>query len=347
MNACAKRNANPATNNESTMSNANPVSRREFLNTAAAAGLAAGTLALGGRADAAPGDSEPPRRGDGKYWPGGERLILSVSMQFEAGGEPDSGADSPFSGNPLPAGVPDLPARTWFQYGYREGIPRLLDLWDKHAIKVTSHMVGTAVLKSPALAREIVRRGHEAAAHGMSWKPQHSMSRAEELAFIREGVDAVEKITGQRPRGYNCNWLRRSRNTLSLLQELGFTYHTDDLSRDEPFLLPVAGKDFAVVPYTLHCNDIVLIEGSKFSSRQFFEQLKDEFDQLYAEAGSRRRMMSISTHDRIGGRPAVVKALDDFFAYALAKPGVATARKDQIAHWALADKATRREAEAT
>lgn len=326
------------------MKNDNAVSRRDFLNTAAV-GMAAGALGLSGAAGAA--GREPQRRGDGKHWPNGARLLLSVSMQFEAGGEPESGADSPFSGNPLPPGVPDLPARTWFQYGYREGVPRLLDLWDRHGIKVTSHMVGTAVQKSPALAREIVKRGHEAAAHGMSWTPQHSMSRAEELAFVRDGADAVEKITGQRPRGYNCNWLRRSPNTLSILQELGFTYHIDDLSRDEPFVVPVGGKDFVVVPYTLHCNDIVLIEGAKFSSRQFFEQLKDEFDQLYAEGASRRRMMSLSTHDRIGGRPAVVKALDDFLAYALAKPGVAAVRKDQIAQWVLADADSRRESEAT
>jgi peptidoglycan/xylan/chitin deacetylase (PgdA/CDA1 family) len=335
------------------MSTQKNLSRRDFLNTAGQIGIAAsalGTYAAATAAQAAPAKTTATAAqasGDGKHWPNGARLVLSISMQFEAGGEPDEGADSPFSGNPLPAGTPDLPARTWFQYGYREGVPRLLDLWDKHGVKVTSHMVGTAVLKSPALAREIVKRGHEAAAHGMSWKPQVSMSRAQELAFVREGVEAVEKITGQRPRGYNCNWLRRSTNTLSVLQELGFQYHIDDLSRDEPFIVPVDGKDFAVVPYTLHCNDIVLIEGRHFSSRQFFEQLKDEFDQLYAEAGSRRRMMSISTHDRIGGRPAVVKALDDFLTYALAKPGVASARKDQIATWALADAKTRRETEAT
>lgn len=330
-------------------------SRREFLHTAGHAGLAAGALSgLGGSAAAVAAGSTPRRdeknaaaSAHAGHWPNGARLVLSISMQFEAGGEPAEGADSPFSGNPLPAGTPDLPAQTWFQYGYREGVPRLLDLWDKHGVKVTSHMVGAAVLKNPALAKEIVRRGHEAAAHGMDWKPQFGLSRTEELAFIRAGVEAVEKTTGQRPRGYNCNWLRRSPNTLSVLQELGFTYHIDDLSRDEPFIVPVNGRDFAVVPYTLHCNDIVLIEGRHFSSRQFYEQLKDEFDQLYAEAGRRRRMMSLSIHDRIGGRPAVVKALDDFLTYALAQAGVAAARKDQIAEWALTDRATRRESAAT
>jgi hypothetical protein len=65
------------------------------------------------------------------FWPNNARLAISISMQFEAGGEPDQGADSPFSGAPLALEYPDLPAKTWFEYGYREGIPRLLDLWDK------------------------------------------------------------------------------------------------------------------------------------------------------------------------------------------------------------------------
>jgi hypothetical protein len=38
--------------------------------------------------------------------------------------------------------------------------------------------------------------------------------------FIMAGTDMVEETTGQRPIGYNCNWLRRSPNTLSLLQDV-------------------------------------------------------------------------------------------------------------------------------
>src|SRR5579862_926552 len=105
-------------------------------------------------------DEEIKRTGPHDFWPNNARLAISISMQFEAGGEPDHGFDSPFSGSPLPPEYPDLPAKTWFQYGYLEGIQRLLNLWDKHNIKVTSHMVGQAVLNNPDLAKEIVKRGH-------------------------------------------------------------------------------------------------------------------------------------------------------------------------------------------
>lgn len=39
-------------------------------------------------------------------WPNGARLVISFSMQFETGGQPE-GAESPFSGSPLPKGTPD------------------------------------------------------------------------------------------------------------------------------------------------------------------------------------------------------------------------------------------------
>ena len=63
--------------------------------------------------------------------------------------------------------------------------------------------------------------------------------------------------------------------------------------------------------------------------------MKDEFVQLYLESASRRRMMSISTHDRIGGTPARVKVLGDFLRYAKQHPGVVFMRKDRIAQLAL------------
>ncbi|AXY75451.1 polysaccharide deacetylase [Paraflavitalea soli] len=270
------------------------------------------------------------------HWADGSQLVISISMQFEAGGQPDN-AESPFPQN-MQQGYKDLPAATWYQYGYKEGIPRMLDLWDQHNIKVTSHMVGAAVLKNTALAKEIVQRGHEAAAHGMNWQSQYNLSYAEEKKFIQDGVEAVKKVTGQTPVGYNANWLRRGENTLKILQELGFLYHIDDLSRDEPFITTVNSQPFVVVPYTLRCNDIVLIEGKHFSADQFLQQLKLEFTQLYAESARKRRMMSVSFHDRIGGTPQMVQAAREFIEFARKQKGVVFKRKDEIAAMALADK---------
>ena len=321
-------------------------SRRNFLaTTGAGIGLLAAaseTGALAGRSDGVPLQTSKA----GEFWPGGARLVVSISMQFESGGQPPKGTDSPFPKVDFPASVPSDPAtNAWFAYGYREGIPRMLDLWDRHGVKVTSHMIGEAAKRHPELAREIVARGHEAAGHGPRWSSQYAMSRAEEKQFIEQAARMVEEVTGQRPVGYNANWLRRGPNTLSLLQELGYLYHIDDVSRDEPFIEQVNRKDFVVVPYTLRNNDILLIEGRNYSPGKFLEQIKLDFDQLYEEAGSRRRMMSVSAHDRISGTPQMVRVWDEFLQYAKSKPGVAFMRKDEIARYALQSALTVRESE--
>jgi hypothetical protein len=47
----------------------------------------------------------------------------------------------------MPDGFFDLITNTWFEYGAVEGIPQLLDLFDKHSVKATSF--GAAVERHP------------------------------------------------------------------------------------------------------------------------------------------------------------------------------------------------------
>lgn len=312
--------------------------RRDFIKQSGLIGLAGLVAPTGVFSTPAP---QNRKEKTSRKWLDGSRLVVSISMQFESGGQP-ANAESPFPQN-IEKGYIDLPAETWYAYGYKEGIPRMLDNWDKLEIQVTSHMVGSAVLKNPALAKEIVNRGHEAAAHGRDWSTQYTMSYEEEKKFIKEGMDAVEKVTGFRPVGYNANWLRRGENTLKILQELGFTYHIDDLSRDEPFIIQVSNNDFVVVPYTLRCNDIQLIAGEHYPVDQFIRQVKLEFDQLYSESEFKRRQMSISFHDRIGGTPQMVKAANEIIQYIQKQKGVSFKRKDEIARMTLEDKTSIRE----
>jgi peptidoglycan/xylan/chitin deacetylase (PgdA/CDA1 family) len=254
-------------------------------------------------------------------------------MQMEGGAQPASGADGPMPR--IDPKYPDLPASKWYDYGYKEGLPRLLDVFGRRKVKVTSHMVGAAVDLHPQLAKEIVQRGHEAAGHGQTWTAQYSMTPEEERASYGESIESIRRATGTRPVGFNAFWLRGTAHTLGILQSLGFIYYIDDVSRDEPFLINVAGNPFAVVPYTLHMNDIVNYETRYFNTSMYADDLKAEFDALYAEAAYRRRMMSVSAHDRIAGRPSRARVLEEFIAYAQSHPGVAFMRKDEIARFAL------------
>src|SRR6266567_6234731 len=308
------------------------MNRRTFIATTSAAGIGFGATSL-----AATRGQEKETLSVSKshqaFWPDKARLVISISMQFETGAQPDRGAGSPFS--PIDPKYPDLPVQKWYEYGFKEGVPRLLDLWDRVGIKVTSHMVSRAVERHPRLAKEIVERGHEASGHGQTWEPQYSMTSEEERAGYQASIDTIQTVTGVRPVGFNAFWLRGTPNTLGILQDLGFIYHIDDISRDEPFTVMVKGKPFAVVPYSIRNNDIVRFDSPATTNAAYLQDVKDDFDVLYTEAASRRRMMSISTHDRISGIPGRVKLVEDFIRYAQKQKGVVFMRKDAIAKWAL------------
>ena len=314
------------------------MSRRDVIKSGAMAAMVGALPSSGAFADPTPRRHKPDARA---FWPDGIPMVISVSMQMEGGAQPASGAESPMP--KIDPKYPDLPASKWYDYGFKEGLPRLLDVFDRRKVKVTSHMVGAAVDLHPALAKEIVERGHEATGHGQTWTAQFSMTPEEERASYQQSIKSIERATGTRPLGFNAFWLRGTPQTLEILQSLGFIYHIDDVSRDEPFLVNVRDKPFAVVPYTLHMNDIVDYETRYFSTAMYADDLKAEFDALYAEAGTRRRMMSVSAHDRIAGRPSRAKVLEQFIVYAQSHPGVAFMRKDEIARFALESPLTVRE----
>src|SRR6266576_6993068 len=300
------------------------LNRREALQTVAlATATAAGSLS--GAASAATTTISTHDRNAGGVWPNGARLAVSFSLMFEGGGQPISGASGAIP-DPIEKGVPDLPTIAFFAYGHYEGIPRTLDLMDKHEIKLSSFMIGKAVETSPDIAQEIVRRGHEAAAHGRVWDNSYQLPRDEEKRFIADCVETIRTITGKNPVGWNAYWMRNSIYILETLQDLGFLYHIDEPSHDEPFIVPVRGRDFVTVPYTFHMNDIVSFPFVGWNPAAYEQALRDEFDQLYEEGAHRRRMMVISLHDRVFGHANRVRALDRFMAYACSKQDVWFAR---------------------
>src|SRR5215472_19072316 len=172
-------------------------SRRDVL-TALGIASAAALAAKSASAQVGPSQPAPAAGGTAGFWPNGARIAVTASLMLEAGGQNLHRSDALYG--PMPEGYLDLPTNTWFEYGAVEGIPRLLDLFDRHGIKATSFMVGAAVERHPDLAREIVRRGHEAAAHGKTWESLFALPREEEKRNIAEGAEIIQRITGARDR---------------------------------------------------------------------------------------------------------------------------------------------------
>ena len=119
--------------------------RRHFIQGSSAFALAMRAQGQSAKKEAAPAGKT--------FWPEGARMVIAISLQMEAGAQPDRGAPTPWG--VLDPKYPDLPGEKWYEYGIKEGIPRLLEMFARKKVHVTSHMVGGAVDKSPALAKEI------------------------------------------------------------------------------------------------------------------------------------------------------------------------------------------------
>src|ERR1700730_16586037 len=106
------------------------MNRRTFLHSST---LTAAAIATASAAKASSsvriGNEEIEMKKSDAFWPNGARLVVSVSMQFEAGAQPERGAESPFP--VIDTKYPDLPAAKWYDYGFKEGIPRMLDMFDR------------------------------------------------------------------------------------------------------------------------------------------------------------------------------------------------------------------------
>ena len=101
--------------------NPSHLNRREALQAVA---LTTATAASGltGAASAATPTINVSDRNAGAFWPNGALLAVSLSLMFEGGGQPISGAAGVIP-DAIEKGVPDLPTNAFFAYGHLRGHP--------------------------------------------------------------------------------------------------------------------------------------------------------------------------------------------------------------------------------
>ncbi len=80
-----------------------------------------------------------------------------------------------------------------------EGTPAVLDVLARAGARATFFVIGEQVLRRPALAAEIVARGHAIALHGHRHTLQLRMRAGELDADLARGAAAIEDATGRRP----------------------------------------------------------------------------------------------------------------------------------------------------
>ncbi|WP_349507390.1 polysaccharide deacetylase family protein [Agrobacterium pusense] len=249
-------------------------------------------------------------------WPDGNRLAVSIVVNFEEGAEEqvgDGDSRSERIGEVLSVvepGRPDPGQEQIFAYGMRAGVWRMAECLDGYDIPATIFFCGRAVQRAPDIAAMLVQRGHEAACHGWTWKAHANYSCEEEEALdLDRATAAIESVTGKRPIGFFCRggespWTRK------LISERGYKYTSNGFDDDLPYEDTSVPHPLLVVPYALDTNDMKFFHPNGFvRAKEMIEYVTDALDVMQNEASrGKSGLINLGFHLRIVGRPARFKA---------------------------------------
>jgi peptidoglycan/xylan/chitin deacetylase (PgdA/CDA1 family) len=205
-------------------------------------------------------------------WPAGARVAAFISVNFDA---------ESFD-------LHEVPAERMFgrfsygRYAVRAGYPRLVELFEKHAVPATFFVPAADAKRHPDLVRDLVRRGHEVAARGVDLENFAKLGD-QERAVLQQSRDILADISGAAPQGFRAPGGELSPRTLGLLAELGFTYDSTFQDSDHPYVYALEqGRPLVEVPTTFALDDAPI-----YSARHTHARLKaiwhDEVTAMHAE----------------------------------------------------------------
>ena len=269
-------------------------------------------------------------------WPGGARIAVTIKIMHEWESVP-GGQTLP--GRPMPRGsfyTDDFLALGAREYGANFGIWRLLDILDKYGVKATVIASGYTTELFPESVKEAHRRGHEVVPHQLDQTkhPTEYKSKEEEREDLLRSLAVIEKVIGEKPKGYMSQGPRPTPNTLELCAEQGLLWNGDYSDSDVPYIMNVGGKKIVSVGYVRPAtsdNDIMRLGGLPAG----LESLKYDFDAHYEEAGRHPMKFCYSMHNYVGGRVGMARLFDQFLQYVKGHSGVWFCRSIDMANFWL------------
>ena len=175
-------------------------------------------------------------------WPNGARCAVAFTVDVDA-------ESLWLMGNPEAAKKPKL--LSLGTYGPLRGVVRILDLFDRYAIKSTFFIPGYTIERYPEVTKEVFARGHEIAHHGYLHEPFGTMNDAEEKEVIARGIKLIEGITGSPPVGIRPHG-DHAPHTMRNIRDFGFLYDSSWRGDDRPFRVVIDGKPSDLIEIPAH-----------------------------------------------------------------------------------------------
>ena len=290
--------------------------------------------------------SRPPH----PRWPHDARIAVSLVLNYEEGGEycvlhGDAHSESVLADLGAVDALPNarnLNVESNFEYGSRVGFWEIMRILRSRRVEATIYGVGMALERNAEAAAEIAQSGFEVACHGQRWIDYQSVSEEVERAHMLRNVETITRMIGRKPLGWYTG--RPGPNTRRLVTEIGgFLYDSDAYNDDLPYWTQVSGRRHLIIPHTFEMNDSRLQRGGDFGTGdEFFAYCRDAFDWLYRlGTEGRPRMMTVSLHGRIIGRPGRIGALVRLLDHIQRHEAVWLCNRAAIArHWIAHHSAT-------
>jgi len=230
--------------------------------------------------------------------------------------------------------APDILNYAWRDYGPRVGFWRMMEVMEKHGVK------GTVALNADVCERypQLIKAGNDCGWEWMGHGKNNSQFIAhleieEERALINDIVQTIHNATGKKPRGWLSPALTETYNTPDILAEVGIEYNANWVNDEQPYQMKVKKGVLYSVPYAIEMNDIPAFIDLKQSPEQFGKQICDTYDVMYEDAAESARVMAISVHPFLIGRPHRSKYFDQALQYIRDKGGAWFATGSEILDW--------------
>lgn len=229
---------------------------------------------------------------------------------------------------------PDVLKYAQRDFGLRVGIWRLMELFDKYALRATAALNAKVCEAYPQIIRAAVERNWDWVGQGVTnQQPLAGLDEEEERAIIRQTVDTITNATGRPLKGWVGPDLAETVNTLDLLTEAGLSYTCDWCNDEQPYPIPVRAGRLISVPYSMEVNDVIVWGSKGQSGEDFFSLIRDQFDVLYRDGEQSGRVMSISLHPHLAGQAFRSKWIDKAFDYITSHQYVWRTTATEIAGW--------------
>lgn len=110
-------------------------------------------------------------------------------------------------------------------YVMEQGMPRLLDLYDRFGVKATFFYTGHMAKICPEVVRMAHDRGHEVGSHGLTHEVQQAfdvLTPEQQLDHLRQSKQILEDIIGEEVVSFRAPAARVDKGFSQILQEAGF-----------------------------------------------------------------------------------------------------------------------------